>query len=196
MKGGAAASAALLATLLGACAAPGSYIVLLENPGGGAGKVLVKGDKGSQTIDQVRFAAPLDGAQAPAPVESATFEKDFSQVIAARPQVPAQFLLYFESGGANLTAESQSLLAQILDEVSRRPAVDVSIIGHSDTVGRPDTNEALALQRARAVADLLQSRGMKPQALSVLSHGERNLLVTTPDETPEPRNRRVEVSVR
>jgi len=33
-------------------------------------------------------------------------------------------------------------------------------------------------------------------AVVVESHGKRNLLVPTPDETPEPRNRRVEITIR
>jgi outer membrane protein OmpA-like peptidoglycan-associated protein len=57
-------------------------------------------------------------------------------------------------------------------------------------------NEALSLKRAQAVADLIQSKGLRVEELTVESHGERNLLVPTPDETPEPRNRRVEVTIR
>jgi outer membrane protein OmpA-like peptidoglycan-associated protein len=32
--------------------------------------------------------------------------------------------------------------------------------------------------------------------IEVASHGEADLLVHTPDETPEPRNRRVDITVR
>ncbi len=74
--------------------------------------------------------------------------------------------------------------------------MDVSIIGHSDTVGKAEANAALALKRAQAIGDLLKEKGLKVEALSIESHGESNLLVKTPDETPEPRNRRVEVSIR
>ena len=46
------------------------------------------------------------------------------------------------------------------------------------------------------VRGLLVSRGASGEILQVTSHGEKNLLVSTPDETEEPRNRRVEVTVR
>jgi outer membrane protein OmpA-like peptidoglycan-associated protein len=72
----------------------------------------------------------------------------------------------------------------------------MSVIGHSDTVGKAEVNEALSLKRAQTVADLIKSQGLQVDTLSVESHGKRNLLVPTPDETPEPRNRRVEISVR
>lgn len=195
------ASALAALVLLAACTTPpppkpASYVVLLENPDGGTGKVLVMGDKGEQTISTANTAADLDGAQAPAPIDAAKFAQDFSATLAARPILPAQYFLYFETGGASLKPESQALLEKIIDEVTKRPAPDVSIIGHTDTVGKAEVNEAIALKRAQVISDLLQKSGMKPFALTVASHGKRNLLIATPDETPEPRNRRVEVSVR
>ena len=48
----------------------------------------------------------------------------------------------------------------------------------------------------RRMAELLRARGLEAMELRVESHGERNLLVATPDATAEPRNRRVEVLVR
>lgn len=189
-----AAAVGLVGALAG-CAAK-SYIVLLEDPHGGVGRVQVTGPKGSQTIDQARYAANLDGAQAPQPVDPQQFEKDFAGVLAARPPLPASYLLYFQSGGSELTEESRKLLERILADAKGRPVADVSVIGHTDTVGRADANEALALQRAQGVAELLTAQGLQAYALRVASHGEHNLLVPTPDETDEPRNRRVEVAVR
>jgi outer membrane protein OmpA-like peptidoglycan-associated protein len=191
-------TAPLLAVLLlSACASkPVSYVTLLESPDGSTGKVVVKGSKGEQVIDKARHAAPLDGATAAAPVNEEKFKQDFSVAMAARPLLPERFLLYFESGGAKLTAESEALLPKIIESTANRPGVDVSIIGHTDTVGKADVNEGLALKRAQAIADLIKAKGLKVEALSVESHGERNLLVATPDETPEPKNRRVEISLR
>jgi peptidoglycan-associated lipoprotein len=188
---------ALVALFLSACASkPASYVTLLESPDGTTGKVVVQGSKGEQIIDKARYAVPLDGSTAAAPVNEEKFKKDFSEAIAARPLLPERFLLYFESGGAKLTAESAALFPKIIENAAKRPGVDVSIIGHSDTVGKADANEKLALQRAQAIAEQIQAAGLKVGALSVESHGERNQLVKTPDETPEPKNRRVEISIR
>ncbi|MEW6514937.1 MAG: OmpA family protein [Pseudomonadota bacterium] len=188
-----------MATLLGACASPPkpvSYVALLESPDGSTGKVVVRGSKGEQVIDKAKTGVPLDGSQPAAPVNDEKLKQDFGAAMAARPLLPERYLLYFVSGGAVLTAESAGLLPQIIASVTNRPGVDVSIIGHSDTVGKADTNAALALKRAQAIADQLKEKGLKAAALSVESHGESNLLVKTPDETAEPRNRRVEVSIR
>lgn len=183
-------------SLLAGCASQKSYVVLLESPDGTTGQVVVKGARGEQLIDKSRHGAALDGSKPAAPVTEEALQRDFGAAMAARPILPERFLLYFESGGARLTPESQALLPKILENTAKRPGVDVSIIGHTDTVGKADLNESLALKRAQAIAELMKEKGLNVQALTVESHGERNLLVQTPDETPEPRNRRVEISLR
>ena len=182
--------------LTGCASKPKSYVVLLESPDGTTGQVLVKGSKGEQLINKARRGALLDGSTPPAPVDDATLKKDFGDAMGARPALPEHFLLYFESGGTSLTAESTAMLEKIIEVSVKRPAVDMSVIGHTDTPGKAELNEALALKRANATADLLKGKGLKVHALSVESHGERNLLIPTPDDTPEPRNRRVEISIR
>lgn len=188
---------ALLATaLLTGCASKVSYVALLENPDGSTGKVFVKGSKGEQVIDRAGSGAPLNGSQPAEAIDPARLKRDFGDAMAARPILPERFLLYFGSGGTKLTAESEALVPRIIESANKRPGADLSVIGHSDTVGKAETNEALALQRAKAVGALLQQKGLKAVAVSIESHGKRNQLVPTPDGTPEPKNRRVEVSVR
>jgi len=195
---------AILAGQLLGCANPppptpartASYITLLPNPDGSVGRVLVRGAQGEQQIAQAGYAALLDGSQAPAPVDAAAFQRDFAEAMAARPELPQHWLLYFESGSAQLNAESQSLLPSILAAVARRASAELLIIGHADGVGSIELNQGLALQRAQAVADALKSRGLQVDLLSVASQGKRAPLVATPGERSEARNRRVEVTVR
>ncbi len=182
--------------LSGCASPPKSYVVLLKSPDGTTGKVVVKGKKGEQMIDKARFAAPMDGSEPSAPVDETRFSKDFSAAMSARPALPQHFLLYFESGGTILTPESMAALDTIIEVAKRRPVVDMSVIGHTDTPGTAELNESLAHKRAVAVADVLKQKGLAVHALSIESHGERNLLVQTADETAEPRNRRVDVSIR
>ncbi|MCE1181098.1 MAG: OmpA family protein [Rhodocyclales bacterium] len=186
---------ALSVLALSACA-PKSYVVLLPDADGKVGQVVVRGEGGEQVLTKAREGVSLKADKAPEIIEQARIDKDFGAAMAARPILPKRFILYFQSGGVELTAESQALLPEIKKAVEGRPAADISVIGHSDTVGKAETNESLALKRAQAIATMLTEQGVKPLAMLVESHGERNLLVQTPDETPEPRNRRVEISVR
>lgn len=185
----------LLAALLLAGCATKSYVVLLENPDGSTGEVIIKGKKGEQIIKTAGQGALLDGSSAPVSVDESKIQEDFAAAITARPKLPVRYLLYFQAG-AMLTPESEALIPKIIAEAADRPAVEVSVIGHTDTVGKEDDNEALALKRAETIAELLKSKGLKAHALAIESHGERNLLIPTADNTFESKNRRVEISIR
>lgn len=184
--------AALL--LLTGCASR-SYVVLVPNPDGSVGEVVVSGAAGKQVLSEAGQVANTDGSTRSQPVGRRHIERDFGAAIAARPALPIRFLLYFTTG-TTLSAASLELIPAILEEVDTRPVADVSIIGHTDTVATDEYNDRLSLTRARHVAELLAQRGLAPHTLSIQSHGKRNLLVPTPDNTFEPRNRRVEISIR
>jgi len=63
-------------------------------------------------------------------------------------------------------------------------------------VGKKGYNYSLSMNRARAVASILAGEGIDPSVLEITSHGKDNPLVPTGDQVPEPRNRRVEITVR
>lgn len=198
---GTTAVAALL--MLAGCATPPppapreptSYLVLLENADGSTGQVIVNGPKGSTVLNKAGLGAELDGSSSkPFVVNTDKLTKDFGAAMAAKSVPPKTFLLYFEAGGAKLTSESAALIPNILSELGHRPAPDLSVIGHTDTAGDATANEALGLTRAQQISQLLNAG--KSLTIEVTSHGERNLLVQTPDNTAEPKNRRVEVTVR
>lgn len=186
----------MLAALLTGCAGPRSYVVLLPSPDGSVGRLQVQGPRGAQILSQAQTGVAMDGGTPAFEVSQEKLERDFGAAMAARPALPEQFLLYFESGGSLLTVESQALLSLIVAHARARQTVDLSVVGHTDTLGLPDTNHTLAMERALAIAEQLQQLGLQDSQIVVESHGERNLLVPTPDETSEPRNRRVEVTLR
>lgn len=206
----AAIAAAACVALLAGCATPPpppvapaqpppprSYVVLMEDLDGRVGSVVVRSGEATVVLERRLQAAELrpDSPRRfePAPGQ---IERDFAAAIGARAQPAEIFRLYFATSAAKLAPESERVVDEILDAVRRRPAPDVSIIGHTDTVGEDAANERLGLQRAQWVARLLRQRGLEVVELTVASHGERDPLVPTPDATDEPRNRRVEVIVR
>ena len=185
------------AMLVSACTSqPRSYVVLLPDASGNVGQVSVQSPRGEQKITNANQAVLIDGSGPGFVVSPEQLQKDFGAALAASPRMPEQFLLYFESGGADLTADSEKLLVDLVERSRNRQSLDLSVVGHTDTQGSAEGNEALALQRAQSIAIRLSSMGIASTAISIESHGERNLLVPTPDETVEPRNRRVEVTLR
>jgi outer membrane protein OmpA-like peptidoglycan-associated protein len=88
----------------------------------------------------------------------------------------------------------------MLADMAARKAAEVVITGHTDTVGSAADNDRLSLGRAKAVAaklnDTFAAKGVKSDAIATVGRGERDPLVKTPDQTAEPKNRRVEITVR
>lgn len=191
------ATALLFCALLGSGCASKSYVVLVESPDGSTGAIEVKTAKGLTRVDQKGYAVSLDGSSAAAfQADQPKVDKDFAAARAAQPALPKVYLLYFKTGGTSLTKKSQAEIPDVLKTVRERGPSAVSVIGHTDTVSTQAYNEKLGLQRARAIARQLRENGLQALELVVTSHGEGNLLVKTPDNTPEPANRRVEVTVR
>ncbi|HKA38523.1 MAG TPA: OmpA family protein, partial [Burkholderiales bacterium] len=104
--------------------------------------------------------------------------------------------LYFLEGTDEYTPESKEAFEMVFAEVARRKVAEVAVIGHTDTVGSLEFNDALSLKRAARVRNDFTGRGIPPDSISIAGRGERELVVPTADEVSEARNRRVEISVR
>lgn len=192
--------AGLLALAVLSSCATHDRVVLLPAADGRVGKVMVKsraGDK--QVLLESAFAeaqTSSSGENESAILQPTTVRRDFGEVLAAMPQRPLLVVLNFEGDSTELDADSRARLPQVLASIASRPAPEAVLVGHTDRVGALDYNDKLGLARAEVVRAALTSIGLKPADIRVTSRGEREPLVATPDETSEPRNRRVEVIVR
>ena len=187
--------AALL--VLGGCATSQDLVVLLPDKDGKVGKVFVHNPKGDTTLDTAYAAARTSGSG----VKRDTASKDelknvFGSTLTAMPPRPISFTLYFESGTDEFTDQSKQEVKRVLAEMARRQAPEITVIGHTDQVGPDPTNDALSLQRAERVKSMLVGMGISPDRILTAGRGRREPLVRTADGVSEPRNRRVEISVR
>ena len=182
------------------CASSKNTIVRLPDPDGAVGRIEVSTPGGSRTLTRAGEATAVSDPNSPpkAPKTMSAHEIDrlFGAVLAAEPKPPARFLLYFETGSTALVPDSEALIPDILAAVRRQKSVDISVIGHTDSVGNIEINNRLAFNRAQHIKGILLAADVPPESIEISSHGKNNPLVPTPDETPEPRNRRVEVIVR
>jgi OmpA-OmpF porin, OOP family len=98
---------------------------------------------------------------------------------------------------ANASAELLATDREQLDNLGKAIAgscIHLRIEGHTDTVGDTRTNMTLSQRRAAAVAAYLKAHyGISTDRLRPVGLGEEGLAVPTPDQTPEPANRRVVV---
>jgi outer membrane protein OmpA-like peptidoglycan-associated protein len=175
-------------------------VVLLGDPSTGvAGRASVSNPHGRVELDQARERTLVgDGAAPTEPVvlSERDAERLFGEVLESLPPEPRHFTLYFRFESEELTDESRQLVQEVVREVKTRPVPDVVAVGHTDTTGAARGNVQLGLRRANAVRTILVDAGLSRSAVSVTSHGEAELLVRTADGVSEPRNRRVEITVR
>jgi outer membrane protein OmpA-like peptidoglycan-associated protein len=181
-------------------AAPAT-VVLLAEPDGSVGRAIVSNATGAGTIELVtdRASTVVTGRRAPSPVvvmDAAAVATQFGPTLAALPVAAEAFTLYFRLESDELTDESRALLPGVLQAVASRPAPEVGVVGHTDTAGEARLNYTLGLDRANRVRTLLIGAGVDASLIDVSSLGESDLRVRTGDNVYEPRNRRVEISVR
>lgn len=177
--------------------APKSYVVLMDNQDGTVGQLSVSSTGGEILLNKSHSGVDLDGTgTTPYMVDESRINRDFGEAFSAQPPLPVSFVLHYNIGDTVLTVESQAMIPAILEAAKNRPAPDVSVIGHTDTMGTVEANEILGLQRAKSVAEIIKNAGLNVHDLTISSHGEKNLMVITLDNTPEPKNRRVEITIR
>ena len=183
--------------LLAGCPRQALFVVLPNAEGGGVGAITVEDGKTATILDQpYATAESRAGSTAPTAENQGNISVIFRRAIAAQPILPHHFRLYFILGSPELTPESKIAYRAVFDDTKQRPVYEIEVIGFTDTLGDLTYNQALSLRRAAAIRDTLVRDGLDRQAISIAGRGEHDLLVPTADQTPEPRNRRVEITVR
>ncbi|WP_411882822.1 OmpA family protein [Polaromonas sp. YR568] len=190
-----------LALLLAACSTPGTRVVLLPQEGGAPSAVVVRAKAGaevvvSQPYQRATAAAGAGSAPKLDQADPAKVHAENRSLFEMLPPRPQRYTLYFDAGGTVLTAESQTVLEEVLAAALARSGGDMVITGHTDTVGSGAANDALSAQRAQQVRQMLAERQFPAARIEAAGRGERDLAVPTADEVDEPRNRRVTIEVR
>ncbi|MDP2064509.1 MAG: OmpA family protein [Burkholderiaceae bacterium] len=187
--------------LLAGCATPReARVTLLPQADGTPSAVVVRSAGGEQ-----RLAAPYDRATArtgdsgPPRVDRASAPDTrtrLAPLFDALPPPPQRYVLYFDSGNTHLTPASARLVPEVVQTALQRQGAEIMVVGHTDTKGRLADNDALALMRARLVERILLQANFPAPRIETAGRGEREPAVPTPDDTDEPRNRRVDIIVR
>ncbi len=88
----------------------------------------------------------------------------------------------------------------VLDDVAgtlnQYPQTLIDVVGHADSVGSDEYNQALSERRASSVANYLVSRNVMPARLYVAGMGERQPIASNDTDAGRAKNRRVEIILR
>ena len=103
--------------------------------------------------------------------------------------------ILFPTAKYELTEASKIELRRMADIFQKYPDTDLTVDGHTDSVGSDASNQTLSEQRAASVADYLTELGVARTRMTVVGHGETMPVASNDTAEGRQANRRVEVAI-
>ncbi|MHA8071958.1 OmpA family protein [Aquirufa ecclesiirivi] len=103
--------------------------------------------------------------------------------------------LFFETGKATLTAESDPELKRIVQVMQENATLQIEISGHTDNTGSDELNNKLSQDRADAVKNYLINQGVKSDRIRTKGYGKTKPKADNSTEEGRQMNRRVEFAI-
>lgn len=192
------ATAFTMLALLSACSTPPDRIILLPDPQGKVGAVVVRSANAEQTIDKAYAGVDVasNGSMEKTMDSPSNVQTRYSELLAARPPRPMTFTLFFLFDSATeLAPESPATVEKMKTVLAHWPAPQVVVTGHTDLAGSQEFNDRLSMQRAQSAAAFLVKEGIPARQIETAGRGKREPLVPTADGVPNRMNRRVVITI-
>ena len=103
--------------------------------------------------------------------------------------------ILFETAKTNIKFESAEILGYISEILKEYPRANFYIDGHTDSVGREESNQKLSEGRASSVVDWLVENGISADRLTPRGFGESQPIMDNSTREGRARNRRVEINL-
>ena len=103
----------------------------------------------------------------------------------------------FDHDKSILKDDGKAALHELGDAIKAKGArvVDIDVIGHTDSDGTEEYNQALSERRAEAVRDYMVSEGVDGSIIDVSGQGESNPIASNATKEGRAENRRVDIHV-
>ena len=124
-----------------------------------------------------------------------THNMSLQQPPPAPPPPAKSWMVFFDTNSTTLSQQGSMTVTEAANVAKSMANSRVGVTGFTDTDGSPAYNQQLSVRRADAVRKALVSNGIAPQAITVNGSGESGLLIETPDQTKNEKNRRVQIVV-
>ncbi len=106
---------------------------------------------------------------------------------------PKSYLVFFDFNKSDLSAQATEIVDTAAKNAGPAHVTQLTVTGHTDTVGSDAYNMRLSRRRAESVAAQLEKDGIPSSEIQIVAKGKRDLLVPTADGVKEPQNRRVHI---
>jgi len=101
----------------------------------------------------------------------------------------------FDFDKSELRPDAKSELDDLLARIRAASVEEISLVGHTDSIGSDEYNMKLSQRRADAVKAYLVSQGMASENVHTEGRGEREPIADNKSKEGRQENRRVDVSV-
>lgn len=173
--------------------------LVLTGDDGHVGAISISGeDGGERLLDRANAAGFVHetGNARDARMTNRETVKFTSPTLSMLPPPAAVYIVFFATGSAALDDAAKGVIADAAADAADRVAVDVELLGFADRSGEDRRNLALSERRVEAVRAVMANAGVPEDAFLNYARGEDNPPIATADGVAEPRNRRVEITVR
>ena len=104
---------------------------------------------------------------------------------------------FFDHDKSTIKPAGKEALHELNDRIKAKGArvVDIDVIGHTDSDGTEEYNQALSVRRAQSVKDYMVSEGIDPSIIDVSGQGELNPIASNATREGRAKNRRVDINV-
>jgi OOP family OmpA-OmpF porin len=136
-----------------------------------------------------QFKPEISVKPAAAPVDATVCQQLFADLL-------GKARIRFESGKADIVADSAGLLDRLIETALRCPTVNIEISGHTDTDGEEATNQTLSEKRAQAVTDYMVRAGLPANRFLPVGYGSAQPIAGNDTDEGKAQNRRIDFVVK
>lgn len=104
--------------------------------------------------------------------------------------------ILFQIAKSEIQEQYKPLLDEVLKFLKENPKTSIFISGHTDNVGNAQNNLTLSENRAKSVADYLQSKGIVQDRISYKGFGSTKPNASNETKEGKAKNRRIEFLIR
>jgi len=101
--------------------------------------------------------------------------------------------VHFDFDRSTLKPEAIAILDRAVMTLQANPMLNVTIEGHTDSVGTAEYNLSLGERRANAVRDYLLNRGIGANRMRTVSYGEERPIAPNDTDAGRTMNRRAHI---
>ncbi len=131
----------------------------------------------------------------PGPAENHGCPRKLALVVVRKDRIEIRQRVNFKPARSVILPDSFELLRQVAQVIKDAPSIRVRVEGHTDNVGKLQTNLRVSQARADAVRDFLVKQGVEARQLTAQGYGPTRPIASNATRVGKSLNRRVEFRI-